>query len=72
MADPHQGVTAVPRLARSANLDLVTVETGGGPHDGGAHVPAQFEDDRTRATGRYGCFHDRQEATDTGVTEGFE
>jgi hypothetical protein len=71
-ANPHQGVTAVPRLPSPADLHLVTFETVSGSHDGGSYVPSQFEDDRTRACGRYRCFHDRQEAADTGVTDGFE
>jgi hypothetical protein len=71
-ADPHQGVPAVPRLADPANLDFVTFETGRDHHDGGAYVATQFQDDCTGPARRDGCFHGRQDATDAGVTEGFE
>jgi hypothetical protein len=72
LANPHQGMAAVPRLSGPADFDFVTLEAGGGGHDGRAYVAAQLEDDGSGLTGRDILLHPGQEATDTGVAEGFE
>jgi hypothetical protein len=72
LTNPHQGVAAVPRLSGPADFDFVTLEAGGGGHDGRAYVPTELEDDGSGLTGHGILLPPGQEATDTGVAEGFE